>query len=170
MKPILLLDRDGVVNESPILPDRYILNVEKLNIRKGVIREIVRIQEFASVAFISNQQCVGKHLVTLHELNIINREINQSLISHGGTAVEFFTCPHLEEDNCECRKPKPGLLLQAINLYRNGDKRECIFVGDQEVDFEASTRAEIAFQMVYDEVSTVSALSRIHLKSFTNME
>jgi D-glycero-D-manno-heptose 1,7-bisphosphate phosphatase len=170
MKPILLLDRDGVVNDQPKFPDRYVLSVEKLRIREGVIREIVRIQKFALVAFVSNQQCIGKKLVTLDEVKKINHEINLSLIACGGTHVEFFICPHLEEDRCECRKPKPGLLLQAINKFRYGDKQECIFVGDQQVDFEAATKAKIDFRFVYDEGSTIKTLRSIQMESFTKVK
>jgi D-glycero-D-manno-heptose 1,7-bisphosphate phosphatase len=166
VKPFLLLDRDGVVNEPPLPPERYILNIKQLYVRNRVIEEIVRIQKFASVAIVSNQQCIGKKLVTLNQVIGINDEINMNLINKGGSAVEFFICSHLEVDKCMCRKPKPGLLLQAINQFRNGDKRECIYIGDQESDFEAATKAGIRFQLVYDEQSTVRTLEGIKLSSF----
>ena len=170
MRPLLLLDRDGVVNERPTPPERYILNIEDLRIRKKVVKEIVRIQKFALIAFISNQQCIDKKMITFKEVSKINEEINRNLVECGGLPVDFFVCPHLADAACVCRKPKPGLLLQAINRFQNGDKKACIFVGDQTSDAEAAARAGVRFRLVKDEQSVIATLAAMELSDFYKKE
>lgn len=167
MKPLLLLDRDGVVNDPPVPPNRYILSEKQLRLRSGVIEEIKRIQSFASVAVISNQQCVGKMLITRKQVEEINDVINRSLVRLGGSAIRFFICFHLDQDKCWCRKPRPGLLFEAIDMFRNGDIQDCLFIGDQQIDFEAAMRARIKFRLTQSEEETIQILSKLSLSNFS---
>lgn len=166
MKPLLLLDRDGVLNEPPTPPHRYILSIDQLRLRESVIREIKRIQEFAFVAVVSNQQSIGKGMVTVEQVEEMNEHINEILAKQGGSAMKFFICPHLEEAKCLCRKPNPGLLYQAINLHRRGNREKCLFIGDQATDHKAALNAGVKFRLVHDEKSTIKVLKNLTLSSF----
>ena len=165
VKPLLILDRDGVINERPARHQRYILDKRELLMRETVLREIASIQNRGiKVVVASNQQCLGKGLITEAKLNEIHELMNNQLIGFGGKELDFYICGHLAITNCSCRKPKPGLLLNAI--AQNGiscKESKCLFIGDSLTDQEAAFSAGIPFKRVTDEYSTVSILRSVRL-------
>jgi histidinol-phosphate phosphatase family protein len=88
------------------------------------------------LAVVSNQSGVGRGLITLEQVNAVNRRIEELL----GPFAGFFVCPHAPEDDCECRKPKPKLILDAACAL-GVDPRCCVVVGDRESDVEAARNA-----------------------------
>jgi D-glycero-D-manno-heptose 1,7-bisphosphate phosphatase len=92
----------------------------------------------------TNQQCVGKGLISFTQLASIHDSINGQIGEVGGIPLEFFTCVHLVEDNCECRKPKPGLLINAMNSFGVKPDRT-VFIGDQDSDKMAAESAAVDF-------------------------
>ena len=142
---LIILDRDGVVNfRSSNLGD-YVLSAEQLVLNQDVISMIISIQKTSNkVVVATNQQCIGKKLLTEEALNEIHAKINNVIIRNGGEAIKFYVCPHLISDNCGCRKPKPGLLLQAMS-DNDFPKSKTIFVGDSETDRQAALLASVPF-------------------------
>ncbi len=136
----VLLDRDGVLNATP--SNRYITSADELVLIDGAA-EAVRIlnDRGFGVLVVSNQQCVGKGLLSIPELDAMSQHL-RSLIhaSSGGEILDFFYCPHLAEDECACRKPNPGLIVQAQRKYEF-DPAETYVVGDSYTDLEAALRA-----------------------------
>jgi D-glycero-D-manno-heptose 1,7-bisphosphate phosphatase len=88
------------------------------------------------LAVVSNQSGVGRGLLTLEAVDAVNRKIDQLL----GPFAGFFVCPHSPDDACECRKPKPKLILDAAQAL-GVDPRCCVVVGDRESDVEAARNA-----------------------------
>lgn len=88
------------------------------------------------LAVVSNQSGVGRGLLTLEAVDAVNRKIDQLL----GPFAGFFVCPHSPDDACECRKPKPKLILDAAEAL-GVDPRCCVVVGDRESDVEAARSA-----------------------------
>ena len=88
------------------------------------------------VAVVSNQSGVGRGLITLEQVDAVNRRIDELLGPFDG----FFVCPHAPEDACECRKPKPKLILDAARAL-GVRPRECLVVGDRDSDVEAARNA-----------------------------
>ncbi len=88
------------------------------------------------LAVVSNQSGVGRGLLTLEAVDAVNRRIEQLL----GPFAGFFVCPHAPEDACDCRKPKPKLLLDAAAAL-GVDPSCCVYVGDRESDVEAARNA-----------------------------
>jgi D-glycero-D-manno-heptose 1,7-bisphosphate phosphatase len=162
LKPILILDRDGVINEAPILPRRYILRIDELKIDEAVIQLIVQSQDRSWIVCVAtNQQAIGKGLLSYYQLNLIHNKINSCIIEAGGSAVEFFVCPHLQEEQCSCRKPMPGLLLQAMSKFSQSvDPQKVVFIGDQESDRKAALSAGIKY-LDFKRNINFSQLSRI---------
>ena len=111
------------------------------------------------VVVATNQQCIGKNLLTEDSLNEIHSKINGVIVQNGGEAIKFYVCPHLISDDCGCRKPKPGLLLQAMS--DNGfTKSKTIFVGDSETDRQAALLASVPFVLHSgDSSNTIQILS-----------
>ena len=81
------------------------------------------------------------------DLVSIHRKFNNQLIRNGGDPLAIFFCPHPPSDNCECRKPKPGLLITAISAL-DISRKDTIFLGDSITDFQAAKTAGVKFALV----------------------
>ncbi len=88
------------------------------------------------LAVVSNQSGIGRGLLTAEQVDAVNRKIDELL----GPFAGFFVCPHAPEDACECRKPKPKLILDAARAL-GVDPACCVVVGDRESDVEAARNA-----------------------------
>lgn len=88
------------------------------------------------LAVVSNQSGVGRGLITQTQVDAVNRRIDELL----GPFAGFFICPHAPQDDCECRKPKPKLLLDAARSL-GVDPSTCVMVGDRESDVQAARNA-----------------------------
>ncbi len=88
------------------------------------------------LAVVSNQSGIGRGFITAQQVDAVNRRIDELL----GPFAGFFVCPHAAEDGCECRKPKPKLILDAARAL-GVDPACCVLVGDRESDVEAARNA-----------------------------
>ncbi|MGC1381524.1 MAG: HAD family hydrolase [Candidatus Baltobacteraceae bacterium] len=88
------------------------------------------------LAVVSNQSGIGRGLITAEQVDAVNRRVDELL----GPFAGFFVCPHAPEDACECRKPKPKLILDAARSL-GVDPGCCVVVGDRESDVEAARNA-----------------------------
>ena len=88
------------------------------------------------LAVVSNQSGIGRGLITAQAVDAVNRRVDQLL----GPFAGFFVCPHAPGDECECRKPKPQLILDAARAL-DVDPACCVVVGDRESDMEAARNA-----------------------------
>ena len=141
-KSFLILDRDGVLNTKL---DSYVLDPKDLVINFEMIDLVCQLQAVGAViAVATNQQCVDKNLLTPQKLNEIHELLNIEIVKRGGQALNFFVCPHLETFGCVCRKPHPGLLVQAMQTM-NFSPCETVFLGDMESDRIAANNAGISF-------------------------
>ena len=125
----LFLDRDGVLNKK--IDHGYVLKFEQIEILPGV-PEFLRVARdcFDWMVVVTNQRCVGRGLISLAGVSEINDKINKLT---GSFIDKFYVCPHLEEDHCDCRKPKEGMFLQAQKAF-DIDFRNSWMVGDSESD------------------------------------
>lgn len=144
-----MLDRDGVINIKPASPSRYILEKSEIKFNSDVIAWIARVSKRVPVCVATNQQGVGKKLLSPKKLDEIHTRINFEIRCQGGGELHFFVCPHLESENCLCRKPKPGLLIAALDHYKIQAK-DAIFVGDSESDFLAAEALQVDYLDVED--------------------
>lgn len=88
------------------------------------------------LAVVSNQSGIGRGFITAEQVDAVNRRIDELL----GPFAGFFVCPHAPEDRCECRKPKPKLILDAARAL-GFEPACCVVVGDRESDVEAARNA-----------------------------
>lgn len=134
----IILDRDGVINE---LREPYVVSLEEFEFITGVTTAIKTILSFhVNVVIVSNQAGVAKGLVKVGQLKKISEQINRAINSE----IEFFYCPHTDEQGCMCRKPKPGLLARVIHKYPG----PFLFVGDNVTDFQAADAIGISYAHV----------------------
>jgi D-glycero-D-manno-heptose 1,7-bisphosphate phosphatase len=88
------------------------------------------------LAVVSNQSGVGRGYITMDQVEAVNRRVDELL----GPFAGFFVCPHAPEDDCDCRKPKPKLILDAARALGVAPEA-CVVVGDRESDVAAARNA-----------------------------
>jgi histidinol-phosphate phosphatase family protein len=142
----VILDRDGTINAQ--VDGEYVMKPEQLEILPGVA-EVIREINLAGWAVLvaTNQQCVGKGLCANADVEQVNDALTAMLLEQGARIDAFVWCPHLESDDCWCRKPRPGLLYRLAAAYYL-DLRECLMIGDSETDMLAARAANCQFYPV----------------------
>ncbi len=129
---VLLLDRDGVLNED--LPES-VTSLADLRLAPGAAAGARTLVAAGFVLLvITNQACVGRGQLERSDLDAINADLNRRL---GGAISEFFVCPHAADAGCDCRKPAAGLLERAHAAW-GFDRETTWFVGDAARDVEAA--------------------------------
>ena len=140
MKKAAFLDRDGVINRKA--PEgQYVTRWEEMHFLPGA-REAIRLLNNAGffVVVVSNQRCVAKGLITSDELDCMHARIRHEFATAGARIDAIYYCPHETDPPCSCRKPRPGLLLDAA-LRHNVDLAASWMIGDSERDVEAGRSA-----------------------------
>lgn len=134
------MDRDGVVNRKMPEGD-YVKTWEEFEILPDVPEAIRRLNESGFMVFVvSNQRGVARGIVPGSALIEIHRRASEFLLGQGARVDGFYYCPHDIGDNCDCRKPKPGLLLRA-GAEHAVDLTRSWMIGDRDSDIEAGRRA-----------------------------
>lgn len=152
MAKAVFLDRDGVVNELIYYPEQGIIDspftVDQFTFRPGV-GQAVRLlnQKELKVIVVSNQPGVAKNHFNLDTLRKMDAKMTMELGAQGATVDGIYYCPHHPEGEnagyrmvCTCRKPQPGLLLQAAKEFAL-DLSQCYMVGDSLTDIKAGKNA-----------------------------
>jgi D-glycero-D-manno-heptose 1,7-bisphosphate phosphatase len=131
----LFLDRDGVINE--LLPMDYVKTWQEFKFKTEVLEELALLSEvFDSIFIVTNQQGVGKGLMTEADLNTIHSRMSDEIHEAGGRITKIYSCIHIKESDCDCRKPKTGMLKQAFADFPDLTKSYCVLVGDSASDIE----------------------------------
>jgi len=139
-KKIILIDRDGVINEKAA-KGKYVNCWSEFY---WIEQTRQKMQKLAQLGFrfivITNQAGIGRGVTSSNEVEIIHQKMTQSFAEEGVEILQVYVCPHHWEVNCECRKPKPGMLLKASkdHLFRL-DKS--FFIGDDPRDMQAAESA-----------------------------
>ena len=137
-KKTILLDRDGVINRE--VPTS-VCRVDQFNILPGCIEAIRSLKEAGYIILVlTNQACIGRGDLSWDTLEVIHNKLRGEVAASGGAIDEIFVCPHVTADKCSCRKPEPGLILQAQRRWRFVCQ-ETMFVGDDVRDMEAALAA-----------------------------
>lgn len=134
----VFLDRDGVINQDS--PD-YIKSRSEFFPLPGSIEAMVRLSQAGiRVIIITNQSAVNRGMIALTELTAIHHALRATVSDQGGRITDIFFCPHRPDEHCDCRKPKPGLILSACK--RHGiDLSRSIMIGDSAKDILAGQAA-----------------------------
>lgn len=137
-RPALFLDRDGVLNQNRA---DYVRTWEQVEFLPGVFEAMQRLAGSSyAIVVITNQSAVGRGLVNAAAVQAINLGIVQRVQQAGGRIDAVYTCPHRPDEGCACRKPRPGMLLQAAHDLRL-DLARSFLVGDAVSDVEAGLAA-----------------------------
>ncbi len=138
MNPTIFLDRDGVVMENR---SNYVRNWGDVCIYPDAVQALVC---YASspyqIVFVTNQSVVGRGIISFDAAQAINQRLAGELQKSGCRIDGIFMCPHAPNDNCFCRKPRPGLLQQAAAMLPI-DLANSIIIGDAWTDLQAGKAA-----------------------------
>lgn len=135
LNKVVFLDRDGTINQDS--PD-YIKGWSEF---KFIPRSFDAIRDMTAAGFtiivITNQSAIPRRLISPEELENIHSKMIDAVESKGGKIKDIFLCPHLPSDDCDCRKPSPGLVYQAQKKY-DIDLSTAVMIGDSARDIECA--------------------------------
>jgi len=135
---VVLLDRDGVINRDS---DAFIKSVNEWQPIPGSLEAIARLHQAGyPIGVLTNQSGIGRGLYTLETLAAIHRHMLEQVETAGGAIQQIYFCPHAPDEGCDCRKPRPGMLLDAAEYFACGPSN-MIFVGDKTSDVDAARAA-----------------------------
>jgi D-glycero-D-manno-heptose 1,7-bisphosphate phosphatase len=135
---LVLLDRDGVLNE-----DRadFVKSPAELVLVAGAAAAVARLnRDGIRVAVCTNQSCVGRGIIGSDRLEQIHAHLRTLLARDGARIDAIFVCPHAPWERCDCRKPAPGLLREALRRF-GADAAATPMIGDALRDLQAAKAA-----------------------------
>ena len=150
-KKIVIVDRDGVINKRAVKGE-YVKNWNDFEFIEDTLEAMTKLsREGFSFIIITNQAGIGRKFMTRSDLNVIHRNMKREMSNRGIKILKIYICPHHWEDNCDCRKPKPGMLFQASKDWAlRLDKT--IFVGDDPRDCTAAYKANCKSAFIGKEI------------------
>ncbi|MBI4570682.1 MAG: HAD-IIIA family hydrolase [Chloroflexi bacterium] len=143
--PLLLLDRDGVINEER--PD-YVTRWEQFRFLPGAIDALAACRKLGfRLAIITNQSAVGRGLLSPDGLDSIHNLMLAECAARGVEIDLVLACTHAAGAGCDCRKPRPGLIARALAAL--GERpRDSLYIGDGHEDLGAARAASVPFVLV----------------------
>lgn len=132
---LIVLDRDGVINKDS---DQYIKSPDEWRPIPGSLEAIARLNHAGfRVVVATNQSGIGRGLFDMATLNAIHEKMHKALALVGGRIDALFYCPHTADSDCECRKPKPGMMTE-IGMRYGVEMNGVPCIGDSGRDLEAA--------------------------------
>lgn len=145
LKKVIFLDRDGTINQDS---DAYIKNWSEFNF---LPRSIEALRDLTAAGFmiivITNQSAIPRGLISPAGLENIHFKMKAAVQSGGGKISDIFFCPHMPQDGCDCRKPSPGLIIQAQKKYHI-DLAASGMIGDSARDIECAHEAGCGYSIL----------------------
>lgn len=160
MIELLLLDRDGVLNQK--IENGYVTNPSQLFFIRPTFEFLQQNSTlFRHIGVVTNQQGIGKNLFTMDDLESVHEVVTQKFAEFDLPTPTYFICPHLN-GYCDCRKPKPKLIQDAIE-YFDASPKATLMIGDSHSDVEASKSAGIKIIHLEDTCKTTSCSAISHV-------
>ena len=154
MQKALFLDRDGVIN----VEKDYLYRVEDFEFIDGIFDLISYYQKLDYKIFVvTNQSGIARGYYSENDFKHLTEWMISEFLKYDIKIEQVYFCPHHPDisGECSCRKPKPGMILEAAKIY-NIDLEHSIMIGDKERDIEAGLNARIKETYLFDASSTVT--------------
>jgi D-glycero-D-manno-heptose 1,7-bisphosphate phosphatase len=155
----LFLDRDGVVN----VEKNYLYKIDDFEFMEGIL-DVCRY--YASkgyvIIIVTNQSGISRGYYTQEDFKRLSDWMVGQFNQHGIAITHIYHCPHHEaiDGACDCRKPQPGMFLEAQRDY-DIDMKNSIMIGDNERDIEAAIRAGVGTNVLFSTDAIESEANRI---------
>lgn len=135
----IFLDRDGVINKEV----NYLYQISKFEFIDGIFGALLNFQKLNyQIIIITNQSGIAREYYNEKDYQILTNWMLEQFTEKGLKILDVFHCPHDPNSNCECRKPKPGMINKAIKLH-GIDINKSWMIGDKETDIQAANSAGI---------------------------
>jgi D-glycero-D-manno-heptose 1,7-bisphosphate phosphatase len=135
---LVILGRDGILN---VYREDHVKAPAEWQALPGALEAVARLNHAGwHVVVATNQAGIGRGMIDMAAVNAVHAHMNQQLMAHGGRLDAVFFCPHTPEEQCSCRKPLPGMLLDIGRRYGT-DLRTVPMVGDTQRDLQAAEAA-----------------------------
>lgn len=157
----LFLDRDGVIN----VDHGYVYQTGNFEFTPGLF-ELLKSAQTAGYKLIvvTNQSGIGRGYYTQADFEKLTRWMLARLLEQGITIAGVYYCPHAPETPCNCRKPKPGMFLQAITDHKI-DPAASWMIGDKESDIDAALAAGVKNTVLITHNKDVPATKATHARN-----
>ena len=157
MHGAIFVDRDGVINENRV---DHVTTWDDFVPVPGALAGVRALTGLGLPLFVvTNQAIVGRGVITAEALEALHARMCALVAAHGGHITRVYACLHRPEDRCGCRKPQPGLFLQAAREY-GIDLHHSYYVGDALTDVEAGQAAGCTTVLVHTGRGLVQTLGR----------
>jgi histidinol-phosphate phosphatase family protein len=137
-KPAIFLDRDGVM----VVEKDFLIDVEDIEFYPETIGALAAINDGYLKIVVSNQSGIARGYFSSDDVNRLNSKISRLLQEHGIHIDAWLFCPHGPEDNCSCRKPRPGMIRESADRM-DVDLDKSWLIGDKSSDIETGKNAGI---------------------------
>lgn len=167
MKKVILLDRDGVINQDSMY---YIKSVDEFIVIPESIEAIARLTKAGyQLGVATNQSGVTRGLYTEQELLKIHDKLLKLVEKAGGKIEAIEYCLHMPDAGCSCRKPQPGMLLKLAE-YFHCEPSQIVFVGDRVSDIQAAEAAGMQPILVLSPMTNRSLLREYgHVSTYNSL-
>jgi len=156
----LFLDRDGVINEK--LENRYVTCTKEFVFIDGVLESFITISEyFKRVIIITNQQGIGKKIMSIKQLEDIHNYMMTEIESYGGKINKIYFCTDLASKENNCRKPGTEMFEKALADFPKIDLKKSYMIGDSDTDIIAGEKMGIESIKVNHKFNLKAALKKI---------
>lgn len=143
-KPALFIDRDGTINrDCPYCHDPSQIDIYMDAV--SLIRDYRK--RGYLIVVITNQSGLGRHYFSIQDLEAFNEELNRRLKELGAQFDYLYYCPHIPEDNCDCRKPKDGMIRKAVQDH-GIDLDSSVLAGDRD-DIEGELARKLGLKFIH---------------------
>jgi len=174
MTELIILDRDGVINQDS---DNYIKTIDEFIPIPGSLEAIAQLcQAGFSVMVATNQSGIAREFFTLDTLNAMHDKLQTLLAPLNGKIEQFYFCPHGPDDHCHCRKPLPGMINQIAEDFGRSQKKkvslkEVFVVGDSLRDLEAGRAAgtKIALVKTGKGLRSINKIAQDNLSEYSEL-
>ena len=130
---VAFLDRDGTIIKD--YPDKEWAKIKAPEFLEGSIEALkYKKNKGFEIIVLTNQYLIGEKIITLEDYQNFNDLFLKTLSQNGVNILDVFYCPHAKSENCDCIKPNPGLINQALHKYPNIDLKGSFYVGDSVCD------------------------------------
>ena len=155
---VIFIDRDGVINQDS---SAYIKSWAEFKFLPRSLQALQNLNQHNFHSYlITNQSAINRKLITLETLTHIHTKMMSEIVAAGGRIDDIFFCPHLPEDGCRCRKPKPGLIHAAQKKY-DIHLAGSYMIGDSAKDIICARQAGCGFALLVKTGNYANAVTEL---------
>jgi D-glycero-D-manno-heptose 1,7-bisphosphate phosphatase len=152
---VAFLDRDGVIN----IDAGYTHKIEEFEFTTGCVGALQTLQALGyELIIVTNQSGIGRGYYSQQDYEKLTEWYLEALSQQGIKILDVFYCPHTPETDCDCRKPKPGLFLQAKEKFPSISINDSIMFGDKVSDLQAAESAGIETGFLIEPPETLNSV------------